>query len=44
MKSNIVPFFIKYKIRGVKSQDFCQVVHLIDRGEHLTEEGLNKIR
>ena len=47
INSVIIPFFFKYKIRGVKASDynyFCQVVNLINQRLHLTEDGLNQIR
>ena len=47
IKSSIIPFFIKYNIRGEKAQDFsdfCRIVNLMDQGLHLTDEGLNQIR
>ncbi len=40
----IVPFFKKYKVLGVKSEDFvswCQAVELIKDKKHLTSEGLD---
>lgn len=43
----IVPFFKKYKVLGVKSEDFvswCQAVELIKDKKHLTSEGLEEIR
>jgi hypothetical protein len=43
----IIPFFKKHPIPGVKSKDFndfCLVAELIKNKEHLTEEGLNRIR
>ena len=43
----IIPFFDKYKIFGVKYvdyQDFKKVAELMRNGEHLTFEGLEKIR
>jgi hypothetical protein len=43
----IIPFFYKYKIRGVKSwdfQDWCRVVELMKANSHLTPEGLDQIR
>jgi hypothetical protein len=39
-------FFAKYKIRGVKLEDFkdwCLVAELVQGKEHLTQEGLDKI-
>lgn len=47
IKSNIIPFFLKYNIRGEKAQDFsdfCEIVRLMDQGLHLTDDGLNQIR
>ena len=43
----ILPFFYKYKIRGVKSLDFqywCRVAELMKAKMHLTNEGLYQIR
>jgi hypothetical protein len=43
----IIPFFNQYQIEGIKSndfQDFCKVAELINKKEHLTKEGLGKIR
>lgn len=43
----IIPFFEKYPIIGVKFndfKDFCIVANLIRHKEHLTVEGLEKIR
>lgn len=43
----IIPFFEKYSIIGVKLDnynDFCKVVKLVSNKEHLTVEGLEKIR
>ena len=42
----IIPFFKKYNIFGVKSenfQDWCKAAELIKAKQHLTEEGLNQI-
>jgi hypothetical protein len=47
LTDKIVPFFHKYPILGIKSQDFedfCKVVELMKNKAHLTEEGLNQIR
>ena len=44
---NIIPFFDKYKIIGVKSQDyqdFKKVALLMQNKAHLTAEGLENIR
>ena len=43
----IIPFFEKYHIIGVKLdnfQDFCKVAKLVGDKDHLTVEGLEKIR
>jgi len=43
----IIPFFLKNKIIGVKSEDFadwCKVAELIKAKDHLTSSGLGKIR
>jgi len=43
----IIPFFEKYKIKGVKLLDFNdlkKVAELIENKEHLTTEGLDQIR
>ena len=43
----IIPFFEKYPIIGVKLDnynDFCEVAKLVRNKEHLTVEGLEKIR
>ncbi len=45
--NKIIPFFEKYPILGVKSEnlkDFCKVAELMKNKEHLTVEGLEKIR
>lgn len=43
----IIPFFVKYTVLGVKSEDFkdwCIVAEIIKNKGHLTKEGLDKIR
>lgn len=43
----IVPFFKKYKVLGVKSEDFnslCKAAELIQEKKHLTSKGLEEIR
>ena len=43
----IIPFFNKYPIIGVKSEDFydfCKIADMMNHKQHLTEEGLNLIR
>jgi LAGLIDADG endonuclease len=45
--SKIIPLLAKYKIKGIKSldfEDFCKVAELVNKGVHLTTEGLEKIR
>ena len=45
--NKIIPFFEKYPILGIKSEnfkDFCKVAELMKNKEHLTEKGLEKIR
>ena len=47
LSKNILPFFLRYSIIGVKSKDFkdfCKVVELMKNKAHLTEDGLDKIR
>ena len=47
LTQNIIPFFSKYPILGVKSKDFydfCEVADIMKEKGHLTIEGLNKIR
>src|ERR1700744_1843194 len=42
----IVPFFIKYPIKGKKNLDFIEfnkVVTMVSNKEHLTQEGIAKI-
>ena len=44
---NIIPFFKKYRIMGVKSldfNDFCQVADMMKEKKHFTKEGLEQIR
>jgi hypothetical protein len=44
---NIIPFFKKYPIRGVKLNnfnDFCKGAILVSNKEHLTVQGLEKIK
>ena len=47
VEAKIIPFFNKYKIRGVKAKDYsdwCVVAHMISEKMHLTKEGLEQIR
>jgi hypothetical protein len=46
LTQNIIPFFSKYPILGVKSldfHDFCELADIMKEKGHLTQEGLNKI-
>jgi len=43
----IVPFFANYPLRSIKNVDFIRfrrVIELINKGEHLKPEGIEKIR
>jgi hypothetical protein len=43
----IIPFFKKHKLLGIKSKDFadwCKVAELMNKKDHLTPSGLDKIR
>ena len=45
--NKVIPFFQKYKIRGVKALDFsnwCLVADMMKQKKHLTAEGLEKIK
>ena len=45
--TKIIPFFKKHHIQGVKAwdfSDFCKVAEMMEKREHLTAEGLEKIR
>jgi hypothetical protein len=45
--NKMIPLFNKYKIIGIKSLDyldFCKAAELINNKDHLTKEGLEKIR
>ena len=47
LRQYIIPFFERYSLRSKKKLDFLKfrkVVMLIDRKEHLTKEGIEKIR
>ena len=47
IKNIIIPCFKKYPIQGVKSEDFkdfCLVAEMMEKKEHLTSEGLEKIK
>lgn len=47
IQQRIIPFFAKYPLQTAKQNDFnvfCEVVAMIAKKEHLTEDGLEKIR
>ncbi len=47
IKDKIIPFFCKYPLQGVKSldyKDFCKIANLMITKEHLTLEGVKKIK
>jgi hypothetical protein len=47
LNNKVIQFFDKYNIIGVKLQDyqdFKKIIELIKNGDHLTTEGLEKIR
>ena len=42
----IIPFFLKYPIKGIKSndfEDFCKITEIMKEKGHLTMEGLEQI-
>lgn len=45
--TKIIPILNEHKIKGIKSldfEDFCRAAELVNKGSHLTLEGLEKIR
>ena len=43
----IIPFFKNYPIKGIKAldfSDFCRVAEMMKAKQHLTQEGLEKIK
>jgi hypothetical protein len=47
LREKVIPFFEKYPLRSRKCVEFLEfrkVILLMDRGDHLTEEGIWKIR
>jgi hypothetical protein len=47
IKTKLIPFFNEYCLNNVKNLDFLdfkEIIFLIDKGQHLNECGLNKIR
>jgi hypothetical protein len=46
IKTVIIPHFLKYPLRGTKHLDFIsfkKASYIFDKGEHLKEEGINKL-
>nr|AKT93765.1 LAGLIDADG endonuclease [Balamuthia mandrillaris]AKT93792.1 LAGLIDADG endonuclease [Balamuthia mandrillaris] len=46
LKYNIIPHFLKYKLKTKKQIDFtffCQIIELLSRKEHLNYKGLSEI-
>ena len=47
LQEKIIPFFKKYSPQGIAKQNdfkrFVQVVEIMDKGEHLTLEGMRKV-
>jgi hypothetical protein len=46
LKTILIPHFLKYPLRGTKYLDFIsfkEASHIFDKGEHLKEEGINKL-
>jgi len=46
IKKKVIPHFLKYPLRGTKHLDFLsfkEALHIIDKKEHLREEGLKKL-
>ena len=47
LENKIIPFFLKYKLEGLKYkdfQDFLQIAELMKNKVHLTQKGLEQIR
>jgi hypothetical protein len=47
IETKIIPFFNKYRIKGVKALDFvdfCKTAEILKIKDHLTEQGLEEIR
>ena len=43
----LIPFFKKYQLKGKKKKDFnyfCRACKVFEKGEHKTEEGINKLK
>ena len=46
LNDKVIPFFSKFPIQGVKGLDFidfCKAVKIINKKDHLTKDGLEKI-
>lgn len=47
IREKLIPFFKKHPLRGKKSQSFtlfCQAVEIFDHKEHLTLQGIEKLK
>jgi hypothetical protein len=47
LRERVIPFFERHPLKTLKRQDFIsfrQVVHLMGTGQHLTTEGVQRIR
>lgn len=47
IRDKIIPFFLNYPLRGIKSKDyrdFCEIAKLMENKSHLTLEGTKKIK
>jgi hypothetical protein len=47
IKEKIIPFFNEYKLCGKKKRDFayfCQAARIVEKGEHLSLKGLDRLR
>lgn len=47
IREKIIPFFLKYPLQAKKKKQFelfCEVSEMIERGEHKSLEGIDKIR
>jgi hypothetical protein len=47
LSSKIIPFFMQYQLQGSKYldfMDFCIIINIILKKEHLTLNGLNSIK
>jgi hypothetical protein len=47
ISEKVIPFFKKYPLQAKKSESFdkfCQAAEIIERKEHLTEQGIKRIK